>query len=91
MTMSGKTGEHEQELVKRQESLRGSYARFREMGHTLSQHNVVGFKQGQYYMHWYGGHLQVVAKNFLKLQCNIINQAMLLLELRHAIDMEEKK
>jgi hypothetical protein len=80
----------EQELERRQEALRGLYARYREVGSKLWRYNAVGFANGRYYRQPYGGHIHA-ALLLMKLQRNITDMAMLLLELQHSIDMERKK
>lgn len=82
--------EAERELADKQEGLRKLYARFKEMGHKLWLKDAVGVSNGRFYRQPYGRH-QIAAKALIKLQENINQQAMLLLELRHAIDMEQKR
>ena len=95
--MDTKIKEYRAELVRRRESLRGGYARYRELGHMAMQKmpHAVGYskEKHEYYQANYfdvSHKERETAKMLLKLQKNIQQQAMLVLELEHAIDREEK-
>jgi hypothetical protein len=87
---------YREELAKRRESLRVLYARYRSLGHMAMQKMpyAVGCDKGLYYLkNQYDIRFKErdTIKKLILLQKNIQQQAMLLLELEHAIDREVKK
>lgn len=84
-------------LVERRESLRQLYARYRTYGHAMRQKGIVHWSNekhcfySEYTVTFYRPKERELIKQLLQLQRNITEQAMLLLELEHAIDFEEKK
>lgn len=84
-------------LVERRESLRQLYARYRTYGHAMLQKQLVHWSNDKhcFYSEYTDGFYRpkdrALIKQLMHLQRNISEQAMLLLELEHAIDCEEKK
>jgi hypothetical protein len=86
-------------LAERREVLRGSYARFREFGRIMGTKSLVHWSNEAHgYISDYEWRTRTFTikeretiKQLLELQRNIYEQALLLLELEHAIDQEEAK
>lgn len=84
-------------LVERRTSLRQLYARYRTYGHAMLQKGIVHWsnEKHSFYCEYTGNYYRPkereLIKKLLDLQRNIGEQAMLLLELEHALDCEEKK
>lgn len=93
------TAEAEQELKRRQEALRGLYARFRECAEKLGEKSLVRYNKDRVRfedcIHAACRRVSIKERTavvvFIKLQRQITDMAILLLELRHSIDCEEAK
>ena len=89
--------DYRKELEIKRESLRVEYAKFRKLAAILSQKYAVRYSRThhEYVLTYYDRGLPYkltnAARLLMKLQKNIAVQAMLFLELEHAIDCEEQK
>lgn len=91
-----KIEEYRQELQARRQALRGLYSRFRDLAGKMCQKGIVRYDKDRhsYIQDW--GYSRPIrereaAKHFFKLQGEIQQMSMLLLELEHSIDFEEAK
>lgn len=83
-------------LADRRENLRKLYARLRVYGHKLRQKGLISWsdKSHSYYAEFINDRRpkeRDTIQKLLALQKNVGEQAMLLLELEHALDCEEAK
>jgi hypothetical protein len=83
-------------IAERREALRGLYARFRDYGHRMLQKGLVHWSNEKHCFYaespWDRRYKERETINkLLDLQRNIEQQAMLLLEMQHAVDCERAK
>jgi hypothetical protein len=94
--------DYREQLQARRETQRVLYARFRDTAAMLMQQGLVKYNKDKHRFEpiseYYYGSLRIpklkvreILKQFVELRSNIEQQAMLMLEMEHAINTEEKK
>lgn len=81
-------------VAERRQMNREGYARLREYGWKMKQKGMIEFDKGRFYATYLWSRPrkeQETIKLLLNLQRNVTEQAMLLMEMEHAIDSEERK
>ena len=85
-----------EQLARSRERLRQQYATFRKLAQVMRSKGWIRWsdKHHEFYSEFLNDHpwkTRETIKQLLKLQSNLGDQAMLLLEMEHSIDCEEKK
>ena len=89
--------DYKEMLAQRREVLRKQYARYRDYGSRMTRKNLVRWSNqthgyyAMYHISTYPPKDRPVIRKLLELQRHLADQAMLILELEHAIDYEEKR